>query len=685
MLRPSRSLLVLSAGALLLGLAAALGPGQGLVRTTRRDFQNPGTLAGDPLVPFEDATSCAGCHGYYDESVEPYARWSASMMAQASRDPIFRAALAIAEQDADFAGDFCWRCHAPNGWVAGRALPTDGSGFDSNKPDQDGVACHFCHRLVDPVVAPENPAEDAGILAALLLPPGPGLHSGQYVIDPEDRRRGPFDLGSSFGFHAWRQSPFHREALLCASCHDVSNPLFTRQADGSYALGALDKPHPTAEKVDQFPVERTYSEWALSDYALGPIETHGRFGGNKTDVSTCQDCHLPDATGSACAPGLGETREDLPLHDFNGANSWVLRAVRALYSDGETGLTDSTMNAALARNVEMLRRSADLTAHLRAGELVARVVNQTGHKLPTGYGEGRRMWLNVRFFDAGGALLEERGAYDDASATLTPDTRVWEVTHGIADDVAQATGLPTGASFHFALNSRIEADNRIPPRGYRAGAFAAAGAPVVGAAYLDEHYWDEAEFAPPTGAVRAEVRLFHQTTTREYIEFLRDANQTTADGQVAYDQWLLHGKSAPVELALTTLDLRAPACPPPLPFGPGRPGSSGTPELAWSGSPSIGGSGFALEVFGGPPGTFAFAFAAEHARRVALPGGGYLFLVQPELIGTAQLDGSGQGTIPVPLAGLPAGSRLYFQVLLRDRAASHDLGATNGLYVELCD
>ena len=679
------SLLAGSGLSLSVGLGLVPGPGTGLLGTTRRDFQHAGTQAGYGGVPFQDAASCAGCHGHYDDDVEPYSRWASSLMAQAGRDPVFKAALAIAEQDADFAGDLCWRCHAPNGWLAGRALPTDGSGFDTNQADLDGVSCHFCHRLVDPVFVLGNPPQDVGILAALTEAPGAGLHTGQYVVDPADSRRGPFDLGPSFGFHDWDESPFHRESLLCASCHDVSNPLYVRADDGSWDLDELGAKHPTGDKRDEFPLERTFSEWALSDYALGAIDTGGRFGGNARRVSTCQDCHMPDATGTACVPGLGEERDDLPLHDFNGANSWVLRAVRDLYPDSETGLTDATLDAALARNVGMLQRAGDISVFLRGGELVARVVNQTGHKLPTGYGEGRRMWLNVRFLDGADGLVEERGAYDDGTATLTRDTRVWELVHGLDDDAAQATGLPAGPSFHFVLNNRIELDNRIPPRGFYDAPFAAAGAPVVGHDYPDEHYWDEAAFAVPAAARKARVRLLHQTTSREYAEFLRDANTTTADGQVAYDQWRKHGRSAPVVMAVADVDLADAPCAEPVAYGPARPGTAGAPSLAWSGTPSASGPGFALEITGGPPGAPVRVFWSDRTRRSSLPGGGFRFLVDPVPGPGVRLDGNGAAAIPIPVTAGMVGERRYYQVLLRDRGLPVPVGATNGLYVEFCE
>ena len=154
---------------------------------------------------------------------------------------------------------------------------------------------------------------------------------------------------------------------------------------------------------------------------------------------------------------------------------------------------------------------------------------------------------------------------------------------------------------------------------------------------------------------------------------------------MAYDQWVKHGRSAPVEMALATIDLAAPPCPQPLEFGPAREGSVGAPALGWSGLPSASGPGFALEVTGGPPGVLALALSAEHARRNALPGGGFTFLVQPVKVGAVALDASGAGSIPVPVSSALVGARRYFQVLLRDRKASHHLGATNGLYVEFCE
>ena len=527
----------------------------GPVNTGLNDFFGPGTQPNMLTDPIVDSQVCGGCHGDFDAVTEPYRPWAASMMGQAARDPIFFACLAIAEQDAPFVGDLCLRCHTPGGWLEGRSVPTDGSALTLK--DEQGVNCQVCHRLVDPVPQPitdpndaRQPA-DAAILAALSdLPVNP--HSAQFVVDPQDRRRGPYDLGS-LPFHEWLESPFHRSAALCATCHDVSNPAFTRDPNsGSYVLNDPNTPHPTHNKYDEFPVERTYSEWLMSDFALGPIDMGGRFGGNEPLVSTCQDCHMPEVGGQGCF--VGDSHTDLKAHYFNGGNTWVLRAIQNLYPDSETQLQEAQVTASIARAEAMLQDASDMELTLDGNTINVRVINQSGHKLPTGYPEGRRMWLNVQYYDHSGDLVLERGAYDPNSAVLTTaDTVVYEGKLGVDAAVSAATGIPLGESFHFAVNNEWIKDNRIPPRGFSNANFAAVQAAPVGATYADGQYWADAGFAVVPGAVRADVRLYFQTTSKEYIEFLRDENTTNTAGQIAYDQWALTGKSAPVEMDFETL------------------------------------------------------------------------------------------------------------------------------------
>jgi hypothetical protein len=167
------------------------------------------------------------------------------------------------------------------------------------------------------------------------------------------------------------------------------------------------------------------------------------------------------------------------------------------------------------------------------------------------------MWVNVRFLDAAGALVREHGAYDNATANLDgASTKVYEAKHGIDAAVAAATGLPEGVNLHLALANKKYKDNRIPPRGFTNAAFAAAGCPPVAYAYADGQYWDDTFFAVPAGTAQAVVSVWYQTTSREYVEFLRDANVTDSTGQTLYALWESLGKSAPVNMDTASIQLQ---------------------------------------------------------------------------------------------------------------------------------
>jgi len=67
--------------------------------TVPTEIQLPGTQPGE--VSLEPPNKCDNCHAGYDPAVEPYYNWVGGMMAHASRDPLFWASVAIAEQDFD--------------------------------------------------------------------------------------------------------------------------------------------------------------------------------------------------------------------------------------------------------------------------------------------------------------------------------------------------------------------------------------------------------------------------------------------------------------------------------------------------------------------------------------------------------------------------------------------------------
>jgi hypothetical protein len=558
-LRPAAALLT----TFVLGWATSAAAGIPL-DSTREDFELPGT---QPLSISENIavpSDCTACHSNYGAPlVEPYRNWQGSMMAQSGRDPLMYAAMAVANQDAPHAGETCIRCHMPKGWLEGRSVPEDATATTAD--DRHGVQCNICHRLVDPAGNPGAPAEDAAILAALATPVTTA-GGAQMVIDPVDRLRGPFDIVADLGSnpHAPSRdtlvSPYHESSALCGTCHDVLNPVFQRNMVGEYELSDNDT---NGDPALAFPEQQTYSEWLNSAYASGPVLAP-QFAGNghgvdgDETVSSCQSCHMPRVRGKDASTGL--VRTNMPLHEMAGANTFTPTII-PMHPVFGSEVDADILYEGVDRAMRMLRRGATVSAEIEAGALTVRVVNETGHKLPTGYPDGRRMWLHVRAFDAERNVVFESGRYVFEDAELRgydavpmdgdydPYLRVWETRQGMSADVALATDNPAGESFHLALNNVREFDNRIPPRGFTNAAFEAIDAEPVGQAYADGQYWDDVVYPVGSSAVQADVVLYYQTTSKEYVEFLRDENTTNAAGVLLFDLWNAADKGPPVEVA----------------------------------------------------------------------------------------------------------------------------------------
>lgn len=266
---------------------------------------------------------------------------------------------------------------------------------------------------------------------------------------------------------------------------------------------------------------------------------------------------MPTTTAQGCF--FGPERTDLARHEFAGAAAQALDLIAA-HTAGDPQVDPALIAAARGRAVSMLRRAASLQTLRVGGDLRVRVINQTGHKIPTGHIEGRRIWLNVRFFGATGVLIAEHGHYDGVEAELDEaSTAVYEMKVGLSADAATATGLPAGPTGHMALADTIEKDNRIPPRGFANTSFETGGAPAVGATYADGQHWSDVLFPIPAGAVHGVVTLYYQSLPRHYIEELRDGNVTDNWGTILHDLWEQTGRGAPIAMASRSLRVDAAA------------------------------------------------------------------------------------------------------------------------------
>jgi len=655
----------------------------GAATTVPTDVQLPGT---QPLpidnVPTINPVGNCGCHsfsplaGQSPESV-PVFGWTGGMMANAGRDPLFWATLAVGEQDFlpsdGGVGDLCLHCHSVKGWLEGRSTPTDGSGMDPNS-DAEGIMCEFCHLVTNPDQVNSIPSppeggyveEQNGTFVAYDEATGDGYYGGaEYVVNSAGTRLGPYsDPGAK---HDVIPSAYHRDARMCGTCHDVSNPAVGDLAHNHGAMvplpgtssGVVNGPVADKAAMNNPPesygiVERTYSEWVssaldtlrvndfptLTDPILktpggalerayqaalwGTCSVSGDLcnvdancsGGETCNIITadyqapmvtpaaggdpryytCQTCHMSAAGGKGANQGRGnkwdnsdpwgrDIRPDLPAHDQTGMSYWIQKVVQWQDQQGTlrfgTGLTAdqiNSMDAAMQRSANHLASAAHLSAAQNGSQLEVTVTNLTGHKLISGYPEGRRMWLNVKWFDAGDALIQEDGEYgelyhegspvtvQDLGGTtwtvrtiLDPDsTKVYEAKPGMTQEwAAQLIGLGYPGdmvlawnhethqpehtlqeladsdpgtifkTFHFVLNNAVYADNRIPPYGMDYDEAETRNAlPVPASQYGNPgpggtyDHFDVVPFAIPGGAVRAEVGLYYQATSWEYIQFL---------------------------------------------------------------------------------------------------------------------------------------------------------------------
>jgi hypothetical protein len=647
------------------------------------EIQQPGTQPQE-ISNLESPDKCDNCHGGYNELIEPAFNWRGSMMANAGRDPIFWATLAVAEQDFNGAGDLCIRCHSTAGWLAGRSTPTDGSGLSNS--DGDGVECDFCHKVTNPDDSEHAGEQFPPFLANDEKTPATGYYgSGMASMWGGSEKLGPY--GDPQARHQFLQSKFHRSKDFCGTCHDVSNPAVgdlapnngAQDNTGVIADGQLDiltSPLPPVERnaaFNNFPfmygvVERTYSEhlsslWpatSVGDYADLPDELKtgapqvaydsavvadpdGKYADGTQRYFTCQTCHMRPVEGPGCNKKGVPSRSDLPLHDMTGGNYWMPLAIQYLDPLGKLrlggGLT-STQTAALNAGVTRAQKQLNEAVALSVDGNTLRIVNLTGHKLISGYPEGRRMWLNITWYDVNDALLREDGKYGPIGVPIPnpaggPDvevqsildlhdanTKIYEAHYGMTQEWAAALvslGYPTDLalsydredgtpdytlgdlageqsgttheSFHFVLNNTVVTDNRIPPYGFGYNAAGERNAlPVPADQYGNPgsggtyDYFDTFTLVPPDmTAVYATIDMLYQPTSWEYIQFLWLANSGGSafladEGVNLLEAWLNTGMAEPYIMASTTWTSGAPTqTPTPTPEPSETPSVTPTP------------------------------------------------------------------------------------------------------------
>lgn len=323
-----------------------------------------------------------------------YAEWKESIMANSWDDPIYRALLAKASAATDGKVDkLCIGCHTPMGLTTGSV-----SALGDDQVHISGIGCDDCHSMSAST----------------------GVGNGSYVLTPKKFGRplkfGPRDDASS-PYHDTAYSELHTKSEFCSTCHNVTHPF------------------------NRLPVERTYDEWRDSPYASANIQ--------------CQDCHMTPNPGVTKNPGksaiMGPEREHVYSHRFTGAN----RTLHKYF--GQDDMADRALKLLQsAAKIEFLSLPKNLQAGASA-TVGLRVTNiGAGHKLPTGFPEGREVWIDFKVTDNAGVEVYRSGAIEDGHTE--PGTRNFKATLGDSD----------GNVVEFAVweADRVLSDTRILPMGY---------------------------------------------------------------------------------------------------------------------------------------------------------------------------------------------------------------------------
>jgi hypothetical protein len=328
---------------------------------------------------FISPETCSGCHG------EIFEQWENSMHHLSHKDPVyFRVAQflrkGLIDQGEIKEAESCVKCHTPVGVVTGFPQKLSDDLSKTPKIATHGIQCDYCHSAETIKKMYNN---------GLVLKPGQGE-------DEPGIKYGPFD-DSIPDFHEAKFSQLHRESKICGTCHNVKHVAFGTD------------------------LETTYTEWENSVY-------------NSKDPGTrieCQGCHMYQrpgipATGSSPRPenpgsaaDYSDERPHIFTHYFVGGNTAV--------SEKFGGQEKAQMAIERLKNAATLSLDTDLIHEKKMNIIVTNT--GAGHSIPTGVGDLRQVWLEIKVEDKNHKTIFQAGVLNEKHE-LSKDALIFQTVFG---------------------------------------------------------------------------------------------------------------------------------------------------------------------------------------------------------------------------------------------------------------
>ncbi len=488
---------------------------------------------------FATAGVCAECHENADgasamrdskgDPIGQYDLWQATMMANAARDPLFRAVVSaeVARNpglQTEIEGT-CLQCHSPMAHQEALLAGTTAPGLSENGLGEsdlaqlalDGVSCTLCHQI-----QPDDLGEPASFNA------GYTIGEDAEIFGPHaDPFTNPMEMHTGF---TPTQGDHILDAGHCGSCHTLKTHTIV---DGVFTQTS-------------FPEQTPFLEWQGSSF-----DEQGQ---------SCQSCHMPttDAYGETIVTRIarnphgadfGQIDERSPFgrHIFRGGNAFMLSILRDNAEQLKPRASTAAFDAQIARERDFLGTQTAKVMVLASKveddlSVSVRVDNLAGHKLPSAH-PSRRAWLEVVVLDETGTVLFSSGTPNsdgllvDMSGTPLASEAIGGGVHDhyqaitSEDQVQIYQSLMLDASGAYTWDLLAAAtyakDNRILPTGWDGAQAQALGVQAEGIgedpdfiAGSDHAHYQLSGLAEEAAEVR--VRLLYQSVSPRYVAELAE-------------------------------------------------------------------------------------------------------------------------------------------------------------------